>query len=125
MSINMDIDSPASKEAGLLASDYGLQNHGLTNLRRVYWNLGAAALYEEIVFRSEGALTHLGPVLMNTGKHTARAAADKFVVPEQSTEERIWWGNYNRPFPGEKFNLLLTRLQGYLQGRDVFVQDCH
>ena len=124
MNIYLDIVSPASKEAGILASDYGLQNHGLVNLRRVYWNLSTAALYEEIVFRSEGVLTHLGPVLVNTGKHTARAAADKFVVREQSTEDRVWWGTYNRPFTGENFSSLLTRLQGYLQGRDVFVQDC-
>jgi len=125
MNIYLDIVSPASKEAGLLASDYGLQNHGLVNLRRAYWNLTTAALYEEIVFRSEGSLVHLGPVLVNTGKHTARAAADKFVVREQSTEERVWWGTYNRPFTGENFSSLLTRLQGYLQGRDVFVQDCY
>ena len=125
MNIYLDINSPASKEAGLLASDYGLQNHGLVNLRRAYWNLSTAALYEEIVFRSEGSLTHLGPVLVNTGKHTARAAADKFVVREQSTEDRVWWGTYNRPFTGENFGSLLTRLQGYLQGRDVFVQDCY
>ena len=125
MNIYLDINSPASKEAGLLASDYGLQNHGLLNLRRAYWNLSTAALYEEIVFRSEGTLTHLGPVLVNTGKHTARAAADKFVVREQSTEDRVWWGTYNRPFTSENFSSLLTRLQGYLQGRDVFVQDVY
>jgi phosphoenolpyruvate carboxykinase (ATP) len=125
MDIYLDIVSPASKEAGLLASDYGLQNHGLTNLRRVYWNLPTPALYEESVFRSEGRLTHLGPLLVSTGKHTARAAADKFVVREQTTEDRVWWGQYNRPFTGENFSALLTRLQGYLQGRDVFVQDCH
>ena len=125
MNIYLDVNSPASKEAGLLASDYGLQNHGLVNLRRVYWNLSTAALYEEIVFRSEGTMTHLGPVLVNTGKHTARSAADKFVVREQSTEDRVWWGTYNRPFTGENFGSLLTRLQGYLQGRDVFVQDCY
>ncbi len=123
MNIYLDIVSPASKEAGILASEYGLQNHGLVNLRRVYWNLSTAALYEEIVFRSEGTITHLGPILMNTGKHTARAAADKFVVREQSTEDHVWWGTYNRPFTSENFSSLLTRLQGYLQGRDVFVQD--
>ena len=92
MNIYLDIVSPAAKEAGQLASVYGLQNHGLANLRRVYWNLPTPALYEEIVFRSEGALSHLGPVMVDTGKHTARAAADKFIVREQSTEDRIWWG---------------------------------
>jgi phosphoenolpyruvate carboxykinase (ATP) len=125
MNIYLDIQSPAAQEAGKLASDYGLANHGLTNLRRVYWNLPTPALYEESVFRSEGRLTHLGPLLVSTGKHTARAAADKFVVREQTTEDRVWWGQYNRPFTSENFSALLTRLQGYLQGRDVFVQDCH
>jgi len=125
MNIYLDIVSPAAKEAGLLASAYGVQNHGLTNLRRVYWNLPTPALYEECVFRSEGRLSHLGPLLVSSGKHTARAAADKFVVREQSTEDRIWWGQYNRPFNGESFSALLARLQGYLQGRDVFVQDCY
>jgi phosphoenolpyruvate carboxykinase (ATP) len=125
MNIYLDVQSPAVQEAGELASDYGLQNHGLTNLRRVYWNLPTPALYEESVFRSEARLTHLGPLVVSTGKHTARAAPDKFVVREQSTEDKIWWGQYNRPFTGENFSALLSRLQGYLQGRDVFVQDCH
>ena len=124
MNIYLDVQSPAAKEAGKLASGYGLQNHGLVNLRRIYWNLPTPALYEESIFRSEGSLSHLGPLVVNTGKHTARAAADKFVVHEQSTEEKVWWGQYNRPFTGESFSALLTRLQGYLQGRDVFVQDC-
>ncbi len=80
MNIYLDVQSPAAQQAGKLASAYGLQNHGLVNLRRVYWNLPTPALYEESVFRSEGALSHLGPLVVNTGKHTARAAADKFVV---------------------------------------------
>jgi phosphoenolpyruvate carboxykinase (ATP) len=125
MNIYLDVQSPAVQEAGELASDYGLQNHGLTNLRRVYWNLPTPALYEESVFRSEARLTHLGPLVVSTGKHTARAAPDKFVVREQATEDKIWWGQYNRPFTSENFSALLARLQGYLQGRDVFVQDCH
>ena len=124
MNIYLDVQSPAVKEAGKLASAYGLANHGLVNLRRAYWNLPTPALYEESIFRSEGSLSHLGPLVVDTGKHTARAAADKFVVREQSTEEKIWWGQYNRPVTSENFSALLARLQGYLQGRDVFVQDC-
>jgi phosphoenolpyruvate carboxykinase (ATP) len=125
MNIYLDIQSPAVKEAAATASVYGLENHGLFNLRRIYWNLPTPALYEEIVHRSEGRLTHLGPVLVATGKHTARAAADKFVVREQTTEDHVWWGQYNRPFNPESFSMLHSRLQGYLQGRDVFVQDCY
>ena len=108
-----------------MASLYGLEHHGLTNLRRVYWNLPAPALYEEAIHRSEGQIATAGPFVVDTGKHTARAAADKFVVREQSTEEHVWWGQYNRPFNPESFSALHARLCGYLQGRDVFVQDVY
>jgi phosphoenolpyruvate carboxykinase (ATP) len=117
--------SPATKQASGLASDFGLKNHGLGTLDRVYWNLPAPALYEEIVFRGEGRISDLGPIVVNTGKHTARAASDKFVVREPDSEGNIWWGQYNRPFAPEKFDELFARLQGYLQGRDVFVQDAY
>ncbi|NWG14610.1 MAG: phosphoenolpyruvate carboxykinase (ATP) [Acidobacteria bacterium] len=123
MNIYLDVQSPAVKEAGEYASLYGLQNHGLFNLRRVYWNLPAPALFEEAIHRSEGRLCHQGPLVVGTGKHTARAAADKFIVREHTTEKDIWWGQYNRPFDPESFSMLHSRLQGYLQGRDVFVQD--
>jgi len=124
MNLYIDVVSPAVKEAAYAASIYGLENHGLSNLRRIYWNLPTPALYEEIIHRSEARISHLGPVVVSTGKHTARAAADKFVVREQATEESVWWGQYNRPFDPEAFSILHSRLQGYLQGRDVFVQDC-
>ncbi len=121
----LNIITPAQKEASSLKSDYGVENHGLTNLHKVYWNLPAEALYEEIVFRQEGRISKLGPIVVNSGKHTARAAQDKTIVREPSTEDHVWWGEYNRPLATEKFNDLFNRLQGFLQDRDVFVQDCY
>ena len=123
MNLYLDIPSPAAKIAAENASRFGVQNHGLINPHRVYWNLTTPALYEEAVFRGEGNVAEGGPFLVNTGKHTARAAADKFIVQEHTTAEKIWWGQYNRPFSPDKFSVLATRLQGYLQGRDIFVQD--
>ena len=121
----LEIKSPAQDEAKALRSDFGLRSLGLANLHKVYWNLPSEALVEEIVFRGEAKLSQLGPVVVNTGKHTARSANDKFVVREPGTEEKVWWGEYNRPFSPEKFNDLVNRLQGFLQGRDAFVQDCY
>ena len=120
----LDIKSPAEGQAAARKSDFGLENHGLSNLNKVYWNLPIEALYEEAIFRNEGNITLGGPFVVNTGKHTARAANDKFVVRESSTEEQVWWGQYNRPYNPEKFDDLFNRVQGFLQGRDVFVQDC-
>lgn len=121
----LNISTPAQAEAAAVKSDYGLDNLGVSNLRMAYWNLSTEALYEEVTFRREGRIAKEGPLVVSTGKHTARAAADKFVVKETTTESHIWWGEYNRPFSPEKFNDLVNRMQGYLQGRDVFVQDCH
>jgi phosphoenolpyruvate carboxykinase (ATP) len=121
----LDIKTPAQGEAQALKSDYTLENQGLANLRLVYWNLPTEALYEEISFRREARVARDGPIVVHTGKHTGRSATDKFVVKEGSTDENIWWGEYNRPFSTEKFNDLYNRMQGYLQGRDVFVQDCY
>ncbi len=121
----LNIKTPAEGQAQAIRSDYGLDNIGLSNLRKVYWNLPTEALYEEIIFRSEASISQMGPIIVNTGKHTARAASDKFVVREDTSEENIWWGQYNRPFAPEKFDELFARLQGYLQGRDIFIQDAY
>ncbi len=125
MKQHLGIKSPAFSQAGEAAGDFKLSNHGLKNLNRVYWNLPEPSLYEEVIFRGEGHIASNGPLIVNTGKHTARAANDKFVVKEESTADKIWWGQYNRPFSQDKFNALLNRMAAFLQDRDVFVQDCY
>ncbi|MBI5957406.1 MAG: phosphoenolpyruvate carboxykinase (ATP) [Chloroflexi bacterium] len=121
----LNIKTPAEDQAHAHKADYGLLHHGLTNLRQSYWNLPTEALYEEIAFRGEARITSMGPIVVNSGKHTARAAQDKYIVREAETEDHVWWGEYNRPLSSEKFSDLFCRVQGYLQGRDVFVQDCY
>jgi len=73
-----NIKSPAQDIANAYASGYQLSNHGLTSLGTVYWNLPVPALYEEALYRREGDMAYKGPLVVNTGKHTARAANDKF-----------------------------------------------
>ncbi len=121
----LEIKTPAQSQASELKCDYGLESLGLMNLNRAYWNLPTEALYEEAVFRNEGKITRQGSIVVNTGIHTARAANDKMIVRESSSENNIWWGQYNRPYNPENFNDLFNRVQGYLQGRDIFIQDCY
>ena len=121
----LNIKTPAEDQALALKSLYDLENQGLSNLRKVYWNLPSESLYEEIVFRREGRISHQGPVIVDSGIHTARAANDKFVVREPNSEDHIWWGEYNRPVSPATFDETLSRMQGFVQGRDLFVQDCY
>lgn len=111
--------------SGHLKSSYGLENHGITNVHQVFWNLNTPILYEEIIKRREGFIAHLGPIVVRTGQHTGRAAEDKFIVDEPSSKDKVWWGKANKPFSPEKFEVLFSRLLAYLQGKDLFVQDCY
>ena len=121
----LEFDTPATKQAGELASDFKLSNHGLINLDRVFWNLSSSALYEESVFRGESHIVSGGALVVHTGKWTARAANDKYIVKEGSTEDKIWWGVHNRPLPEDKFSVLFSRVQAYLEDEELFVQDCY
>jgi len=125
MSKYLKFETPAQKQAANLKSEYGLQNHGLVYPDRVYWNLPESALYEEAVFRNEGKIVNGGPLLVHTGKWTARAANEKYFVKESSTEDKIDWGKNNRPMTPEKFDGVFSRLQAFLQGEELFVQDVY
>lgn len=121
----LNIKTPAENQAEALKCEFDLRTIGLANTRKVYWNLPTEALYEEAIFRNEGKISRSGPFVVNTGAHTARSAQDKYIIRETTTEKQIWWGEYNRPMAETKFSELYSRIQGYLQGRDVFVQDCY
>lgn len=109
---------------GVNPSQYGLEHHGIHNVNQAYWNLGTAALVENAIRRREGLLAAGGALTVRTGQYTGRSPDDKFVVREPSTQDRIWWGPVNRPFEPSRFDALYGRLLAYLQGSDLYVQDC-
>ena len=69
-------------------------------------------------------MAHLGPLVVRTGQFTGRSPNDKFIVEEPSSRDKIWWGDVNSPIDEERFQELHRRMAAYLQGKDVFVQDC-
>ncbi len=108
-----------------MLENLGLERLGITNIGGIYRNLSTPALCEETVRRREGLIAHLGPIVVRTGHYTGRSPKDKFIVKEETSEKNIWWGVENKPFDRDKFRGLFHRLLAYLQGKDVFVQDCY
>ncbi len=102
-----------------------LSGSGVTAGRDVHANLTAPALVAESIRRGEGTLSADGALLVQTGVHTGRSAQDKYVVDELSTTADIWWGNVNKKLPPDRFAVLTARVQAYLQGQDLFVQDLY
>jgi phosphoenolpyruvate carboxykinase (ATP) len=111
------------RNTGPFVSSFGVENQGITGARTVYWNLPAARLVELAVQRNEAVLASEGPLLCETGQHTGRSPNDKFLVKDPAIEGDIWWGEVNRPFDRERFDLLLAEAREHVQGKDLFVFD--
>ena len=104
-----------------------LQELGIIRPGRIYANLPAARLIEEALVRGEGVLAASGALVSRTGKRTGRSPSDKFVVKREGRESaaRVAWGKVNQPIAPERFERLRTRVNAYLQGRDLFVLDAY
>ena len=101
-----------------------LAGTGLPDARAVYPNLTANQLTAHFVRRNEGKLSEDGAMIVQTGVHTGRSVKDKFTVDEPGVSEQIWWGGNNK-ISMEKFEILKGRVQAYLQGQELFVQDLY
>ncbi len=112
-----------TEHLGHKRTDYELDNYGIRGAARVYWNLTSPELYEEVARRNEGVLSNQGALLVDTGEHTGRAAKDKAIVREPSSEQHVFWGEVNKEITQEKFNSLKERMMAHAAGRDLFVQD--
>ena len=111
------------QDRGRRKSGVGLDAIGITQASNVYWNLTAPELYEEIARRGEAIISRDGALLVDTGEHTGRAAKDKAIVRDPSSEDKVFWGEVNKEFSAEKFNALKERMMAHASGRDLFVQD--
>lgn len=102
-----------------------LEAHRIRNANTVWWDLATPALYEHSLRRHESLMAHLGPLVVRTGQYTGRSPNDRYVVKESSSQDKIWWGKVNQPFGADAYQKLRARLTAYLQGKDLYVQDCY
>jgi len=110
----------------LMKLEPGLEYLGLTNLKEVHWNHCTPVLYEHVIKKNEGVLTHLGPiVVVRPGKSTGRAPRDKFIVKDENTADKIHWSTVNVPYDAKKFDYIFERVKAYLQDREIYVQDAY
>ena len=109
---------------GVFNGAQGAETFGFRNLKRVYWNLEAPALYEQSLTRGETQLVRGGALLAETGVHTGRSPKDKFVVRDAGTESTVWWDN-NGAITPEQFDALLQDFLAHAEGKELFAQDLY
>ena len=119
------IKQSVAREHGRKRTDTGLDALGIRPQPDVYWNLNTPELYETIARRGEGVFSAHGALLVDTGEHTGRAAKDKAIVREPSSEDKVFWGEVNKDFPQGAFDRLRERMMKYASTRELFVQDTY
>src|SRR5690606_24810780 len=101
-----------------------LENYGIKNAN-IYYQLSPEKLQEITLAKGQGVETANKTLAVNTGEFTGRSPKDRFIVEDDITRDRVWWGNINIPFDSDKFQKLYDKVVNYLSGKDVYVRDCY
>ena len=97
----------------------GLERHGIHAGGTVYRNATTSSLYTHALERREARLAEGGPLVVDTGEHTGRSPKDKFIVREEGSEDRIWFGDVNAEIAEHNFDSLRDKVVAHLEAQDV------
>jgi len=108
----------------ITTTNYDLTKYGIKGAN-VHWNLPPETLQEMTVAFGMGTETENGTLAVNTGKFTGRSPQDRFLVKDDYTEDKIWWGRVNKPISPENFDKLYDEVVNYLSGKEIFARDAY
>lgn len=101
-----------------------LENFGI-NDATVHYQLSPEELHQITIEKGMGVEASSGALAVNTGEFTGRSPKDRFLVRDEETEDRVWWGDINIPFEPAKFDALYDKVVKYLSGKELFVRDSY
>ncbi|TGV02852.1 phosphoenolpyruvate carboxykinase (ATP) [Flavivirga rizhaonensis] len=101
-----------------------LEVYGIKNAN-VQYQLSPEQLHEITVEKGLGKEASSGALAVNTGEFTGRSPKDRFIVKDDITKDRVWWGDINIPFDADKFDALYNKVVNYLSNKEIFVRDSY
>ena len=101
-----------------------LEKYGIKNAN-VRYQLSPKKLQETTIEKGQGVLASSGALAVNTGEFTGRSPMDRFIVKDDITKDKVWWGNINIPFEKQKFDSLYSKVIDYLNQKELFVRDSY
>jgi phosphoenolpyruvate carboxykinase (ATP) len=101
-----------------------LEQYGIKNAK-IQYNLSSDELHDVTIAKGQGVASSSGALAVNTGEFTGRSPMDRFIVKDAITADKIWWGDINIAFDGDKFQKLYDKVTAYLSDKEVFVRDSY
>ncbi|MFK2818758.1 phosphoenolpyruvate carboxykinase (ATP) [Flavobacteriaceae sp. LMIT009] len=101
-----------------------LEKYGIKNAK-INYQLSPDQLHQITIEKGLGVEASSGALAINTGEFTGRSPMDRFIVKDDITKDRIWWGDINIPFDSDKFESLYNKITDYLSEKEVFVRDSY
>jgi len=109
---------------GQITKTIELENYGIKNAK-VKYQLSAKELHDIAIEKGQGVEASSGALAVHTGEFTGRSPQDRFIVQDDITNDKVWWGNINIPFAPDKFEKLYNKVVDYLSSKELFVRDCY
>ena len=101
-----------------------LKQIGIKN-STAHWNLSPEELSSIAIDLSQAKRASSGAISVSTGEFTGRSPNDRFIVSDDITRDSVWWGNINKPFEADKFDVLYDDVVAALKGKEVYVRDVY
>ncbi|GAA4807264.1 phosphoenolpyruvate carboxykinase (ATP) [Litoribaculum gwangyangense] len=99
-----------------------LKKYGINDVK-VNWNLSPEELQKITIEKGMGKETVNGTLAINTGKFTGRSPQDRFLVKDDYTADKVWWGKTNKAISPENFDKLKNEVTKYLSGKEIYARD--
>ena len=101
-----------------------LEKYGIKNAKAKY-QLSSQELHNETIQKGQGKEASSGALAVNTGEFTGRSPKDRFIVKDDITRDKVWWGNINIPFPTKMFDDLYDKVTDFLSEKEIYVRDSY
>ena len=101
-----------------------LTKYGLKDTK-AHWNLSPEELQAITIEKGMGKETSNGTLAINTGKFTGRSPQDRFIVKDDYTVDKVWWGKTNKAIAPNNFDKLQEEITNYLSGKEIYVRDAY
>jgi len=125
-------DSLTTGKHALKAPD--LSQYGIKDPSEVFYNLSYKELFKHETDPSlegfeKGFTTNLGAVAVDTGIFTGRSPKDKYIVREETSEDKIWWADPgknrsdNKPISEAVWKSLMQTTLNQFHRKRLYVMD--